>query len=254
VKKQIIQLEENKKHVYALVIGQCSSNLDSKLQGSATFAQAKADQDVVQLLLVIQGYCCPFNDHQQSTALKQGKHQVSTYYQAHDVTNTEFVEHFKALIGLVETYGGAYGCKPGLVATQLVTQGVSPQDVDTADQEEVVKAEAICCECYLSCMLLCGTDNGWYFELKVNLLNNMTMGTNNFPKTIPKIIVETMRLLTNYVAPPRLQRVRNPDGKGLAFVQGKGGARHGPRGTVPTRARSIAGTAAERITRMNAPS
>jgi hypothetical protein len=75
VKKQIIQLEEDKKHAYALVIGQCSPDLDSKLQGSTAFVQAEADQDVVQLLLVIRGYCCHFNDHQQSTyALKQAKH------------------------------------------------------------------------------------------------------------------------------------------------------------------------------------
>ena len=53
VKKQIVQLEENKKHAYMLVIGQCSPDLDSKLQGSTTFVQAEADQDVVQLLLVI---------------------------------------------------------------------------------------------------------------------------------------------------------------------------------------------------------
>ncbi len=63
VKKQIVQLKENKKRAYALVIGQCLPDLDSKLQGSAAFAQAKADQDVVQLLLVIRGYCCCFDDH-----------------------------------------------------------------------------------------------------------------------------------------------------------------------------------------------
>ncbi len=75
VKKQIVQLEENKKRAYALVIGQCSPDLDSKLQGSAAFVQAEADQDVVQLLLVIRGYCCRFDDHQQSTyALEQAKH------------------------------------------------------------------------------------------------------------------------------------------------------------------------------------
>ena len=51
VKKQIIQLKENKKRAYALVIGQCLPNLDSKLQGSAAFMQAEADQDVMQLLL-----------------------------------------------------------------------------------------------------------------------------------------------------------------------------------------------------------
>ena len=44
--QQDVQLEENKKRVYALIIGQRLPNLDSKLQGSALFVQAKADQDV----------------------------------------------------------------------------------------------------------------------------------------------------------------------------------------------------------------
>jgi hypothetical protein len=74
-------------------------------------------------------------------------------------------------------------------------------------------------------MLLCGADNGWYFQLKVDLSNNMTKGTNNFPK----MIVETMRLLTNHVAPPRLQRVRDLDCEGLVFVQGEGGVPRGPK-------------------------
>jgi hypothetical protein len=110
---------ENKKRAYVLVIGQCLLDLDSKLQGSAAFVQAEADQDVVQLLLVIQGYCsCRFDDHQQSMwALKQAQHQVFMYYQGHNVTNTEYVEHFKALVDVVETYGGVYIRKPGLVAT-----------------------------------------------------------------------------------------------------------------------------------------
>jgi hypothetical protein len=82
------------------------------------FAQSEANQDVVQLFLVIQGYCCRFEDHQQSMwALKQAKHRVSMYYQAHDVTNTEYVDHFKALIGVFKTYRGAYGRKPGLVSS-----------------------------------------------------------------------------------------------------------------------------------------
>jgi hypothetical protein len=194
VKKQIVQLEENKKRAYALVIGQCSPDLDSKLQGSTAFVQAKADQDVVQLLLVIQGYCCRFDDHQQSMyALEQAKHQVSTYNQAHDVTNTEYVEHFKALVGVVETYGGAYGCKPGLVAMELVAQGMKPEDIATADRAAIIKAKEVCRKCYLSCMLLRGADNGRYHQFMVDLSNDMTKGTDNYPKTM----VETMRMLTN---------------------------------------------------------
>jgi hypothetical protein len=110
VKKQIVQLEENKKRAYELVIGQCSPDLDIKLQGSTEFVHAEADQDVVQLLLVIRGYCCHFDAHQLSTcALEQAKHRVSTYYQAQDVINTDYVEHFKTLAGVVQMYRGAYG-------------------------------------------------------------------------------------------------------------------------------------------------
>ncbi len=55
--------------------------------------------------------------------------------------NTEYVEHFKALVGILETYGGAFGQEPGLVATQLVLQGVKPEDVDAASQDEIKKAK-----------------------------------------------------------------------------------------------------------------
>jgi hypothetical protein len=44
VKKQIVQFEENKKHAYALVIEQCSPNLDSKLQRSAAFDDVRPTQ------------------------------------------------------------------------------------------------------------------------------------------------------------------------------------------------------------------
>jgi hypothetical protein len=61
-----------------------------------------------------------------------------------------------------------------------------------------------------------------YFQLKVDLSNDMTKGADNYPK----MIVKTLRLLTDYVPPPRLQRVRDPEGEGLAFVQGEGGTPH----------------------------
>ncbi len=75
------------------------------------------------------------------------------------------------------------------------------------------------------CMLLRGANNSRYFQLKVDLSNDMTKETDNFPKTI----VETMHLLTNYVPPPRLQHAHNPDGEGLAFIQCKGGASRSPK-------------------------
>jgi hypothetical protein len=37
---------------------------------------------------------------------------------------------------------------------ELVAQGMRPEDVDSADQAAIIKAEEVCRECYLSCMLL----------------------------------------------------------------------------------------------------
>jgi hypothetical protein len=74
-------------------------------------------------------------------------------------------------------------------------------------------------------MLLRGADNGRYFQLKVDLSNDMTKGTDNYPKTI----VETMHQLTDYVPLPRLQLVRDLDGEGLAFIQGEGGTSRSPK-------------------------
>ena len=73
--------------------------------------------------------------------------------------------------------------------------------------------------------MLRGAENGRYFQLKVDLSNDMTKRTDNYPKTI----VKTMHLLTDYVPPPRLQRVRDLDGEGLAFIQGEGGTLRGLR-------------------------
>ena len=69
------------------------------------------------------------------------------YYQGHNVTNTKYVEHFKALVGVVKTYRGVHGQEPGLVATQLVVQGVKPKDIDTTSQEIIKKAKKVFHKC-----------------------------------------------------------------------------------------------------------
>jgi hypothetical protein len=160
-KRKIALLKENKKRAHALIIGQCSLELVSKIQGSDLYAQADTDQDAVQLLLIIRGYCCSFDANQQSTfTLKGAKHRVQVFTQGYDVTVTDYVEYFMALVGVVETYGGAYGNKPGLLREQLIKQGVSAADVDKTvanggpDAAEIKKALVVTRECYLSCMIL----------------------------------------------------------------------------------------------------
>jgi hypothetical protein len=73
-------------------------------------------------------------------------------------------------------------------------------------------------ECYLSCMILRGSDNSRFYQVKTDLQNDMTKGTDNFSKTV----VQTIRLLSNYKVPPRHVCAQEPDSKGVVFVQGAG--------------------------------
>jgi hypothetical protein len=66
-KKRKALLKENKKRAYALVLGQCSLDLESKIKGADAYTQADGNQDVVQLLKIIRGHCCKFDKNQQST-------------------------------------------------------------------------------------------------------------------------------------------------------------------------------------------
>jgi hypothetical protein len=205
-KRKIALLDKNKKCVYVLVVGQCLPKPVSKIWGSDLYAQANADQDAVQLLLIIWGYCCSFNANQQSTfALKGAKHQVQVFIQGYDVTVTDYVEYFMALVGVAETYGGAYGNEPGLLREQLIKQGVTAANVDKTaanggpDMAKIKKALVVTCKCYLSCMILRGSDNSRFYQVKTKLQNKMTNGTHNYPKTV----VKTTCLLSEYKVPPR---------------------------------------------------
>ncbi len=202
-------LAENVKKAYALILGQCSSMLSSKIKGSDKYTDASKDSDVVKLLKIIRGYCCNVTDHHKMTvALENTKHCVSTFYQHAEMTMTEYVEFFTALVGVVETLGGSYGRKPGLVKDKIKIQaGIA--DCANSTPKELKVAYAACRKEYLACMLLWGADNGRYYKLKDNLANNMALGQDNYPKTI----VKTTRV------PPRAQRVCENQVKGVAFIQ-----------------------------------
>jgi hypothetical protein len=213
--KEQRMLAENVRKAYALIMGQCSPTLVNKIKGSDKYTEASNESNVIKLLEIIRGYCCNVTDHQQSTvALESAKHRVSTFYQHAEMTTTEYVEYFSALVGVVETFGGSYGREPGLVSAEIKVQtGVVDRDNPTADELEIV--HNTCREQYLACMLLRGSDNGRYHKLKDNLSNNMSLGKDNYPKTI----VETTRLLNEYKVPPRAVRVRENQVEGVAFVQ-----------------------------------
>ena len=109
------------------------------------------------------------------------------------------MKQFKVMVGIAETNSGAYGNKPGLIKAQLTAQGVAMADLNSPDPAKLAKALEVCRKEYLSCMILQGSDNTRYYQLKIDLANSMTMKKDEFLKTM----VETQRLINNYKMPLR---------------------------------------------------
>jgi hypothetical protein len=98
-------------------------------------------------------------------------------------------------------------------------------DVDNSDKADLAAAYDTCHEQYLACMLLRGACQARYSQLKNDLANNMTEGSDNYPKSI----VDTTRMINKYKGAIRVHRIRDGDGDGVAFVQGGSLGRRKPK-------------------------
>ncbi len=127
---------------------------------------------------------------------------------------TEYFAYFQVLVGLVETYGGAYACKPGLIRVQLKRQGVAITDL-APDPQQLKNTEAVCREEYLSFMALHGADQFRLKKLKDDLSNDMTKGVDNFPKTL----IEAVHLMTDYKVHATAPCGQGEGSEGVVFVQ-----------------------------------
>ncbi len=100
-------------------------------------------------------------------------------------------------------------------------QRVDPDHLKNMTPTQIEAVKVTCWEEYLACMLLRGADNIRYGPLKVELSNDMTKGTDNYPKTM----VEATWLLNDYKIMIRPQHARDKAREGLAFIQECGAGR-----------------------------
>ena len=223
--KKKYELEENNKKAYALVYSQCSPKLISKIQGSSMWEEADKEQDVVKLMVIIQGFCCEFDEHQQSVwGLVAAKLRVSTYYQTNGQSNDEYCKNLMAMVKTVETFGGAYGNEPGLIKAQLKSDNVTDTELDDVsypfniDKKKYDTAAATCREKYLALVLLMQSNKDRYGQLKCDLANDMAKGHDNYPKTV----VDALRMLNDYKTAKKSFRNNDDNESGVSFAQGGG--------------------------------
>jgi hypothetical protein len=193
-KKNKEEYEENKQRAHALVWGQCSPELRNKVKAAANYGTVSADQDVVELLLLIRGFCCSFDDQRQGTwALQQAKKKAYLFVQREGMSNTDYMEEFLANISVVETYGGEWGQELGLIRAKLEADN-TVVDVDNPTPDELERAKTAAKEDYLAMMFLSGADKTKFWKLWDELSNDYAKGTDNYPSTLDGML----RLLNNH--------------------------------------------------------
>ncbi len=67
------------------------------------------------------------------------------------------------------------------------------------DVAKIKRVLVVTRKCYLSCMILRGSDNSRFYQVKTDLQNDMMKGTDNYPKKV----IKTTCLLSKYKVPPR---------------------------------------------------
>jgi hypothetical protein len=127
------------------------------------------------------------------------------------VDNAKYLEKFQTHVAIVEQFGGEVARDPVIMLRELELVG---ETHETVTDEQVFKAEKVGKEKYLGMALIRAADKTRYSRLTDNLLNQFTMGHNNYPVNS----TAAYNLLINYqVSAQSTARIIN-DSEGVAFA------------------------------------
>ena len=208
--KQNSRLHENIKRLWALVWGQCSDTIRTRLQSLENYEDMRAASDGLQLLIAIKDLMfnvqeqkyIPLSIHlakRQFFLLSQGCNTVGEYY-----------EQFKNQKDVLSHIGAGIGDDEAIMKQVLRSQGININNA-TDEEEESGELEGI--QWYLALAFLMGSDRNRYGRLLEKLENDFTAGNDNYPKTL----TDAYNMLLEWKDDPRLL-IRMAGNDGISFA------------------------------------
>ncbi|KAL7469297.1 hypothetical protein ACHAXS_009567, partial [Conticribra weissflogii] len=177
-------LEQTGKRAYALIKGQCSPALVTKLEGTPGYENAEKNQNVCELLELIRAICCQFDINTQGThALTQAKRRVYVFLQR-EMPNNAYLKEFQGRVKTVETYGGTFGEEPGLLKIEIK----DALDPDNPTAKEYAKAVKRVSNAVQASLFISGADPKRYTKLKNALKEEYARGYDNYPTTLSQAL------------------------------------------------------------------
>ena len=208
--KQTSRLQENIKRLWALVWGQCSDTMRTRLQALDSYEEMHSASDGLQLLIAIKDLM--FNVQEQKYVplsihlakrhfflLSLGRNTVGEYY-----------DQFKNQTDVLEHIGAGIGNDEAIRKQVLHSQGI---DIDEATEAQEEAAETEGTQWYLALAFLMGSDRSRFGRLLEKLKNDFTAGNDNYPKTL----TDAYNMLLEWKDNPRLlMRMAGNDGVSFA--------------------------------------
>ncbi len=110
------KLEDNLRSIYSLVWGQCSNEMQAKLQALDGYDNADKNCDCIWLLTQIKGVMFKFEGQKEIFhAHVEARSRLETLKQKDSETTNSFLEQFQATVEAFEHYGGSIGSDRGLI-------------------------------------------------------------------------------------------------------------------------------------------
>jgi hypothetical protein len=215
--KRLDQMDSNTRKIYAIVWGQSSPLMQSKLESLEDFDEKNTACDCVWLLKEIQGITHRFEGTRNVfISLDDAWTSYYTYKQDSNQTLHDYLKDFQGLVQVLEHYGAALGMEgpyqdavreevkaahPGLTPGQYTTRTIAAAKK---------KSTAI--------GFLKRADQKRYGALWNELENNYTRGQDHYPADL----TGAYNLLLNYKAPPspaNNRRDHHNEVSGMTFLQ-----------------------------------
>ena len=181
--KSLKEYEKHKAKTFLVILGQCSVQVKSRLEGDPDFEKLEASDDVVGLLKKIKAIAYVTDDvqHPMWTAVNQvGK--LASINQGPAESVTGYYRRFKILLEVVEI--AAWGEDLFYPPKFMTTTEVEEEAEDgTTITKEVTNAKDVRSQ-YIAMNFLKGLDRKRFGRMLDDLTNSYISGKNNYPATL----------------------------------------------------------------------
>ena len=201
------ELNGNLRAIFAVIWGQCSEAMKAKLQGLDEFKERERRNDCAWLLKEIKGIRHRFEEKRYyPLSLRDALANFYSYRQGPGESLSDYLQHFRYNVDVLEHYGGQVGADPGLLTM------VEEEDDELTGELEFARAAK---DRLLAIQFLHNADGKRFGGLLVDLENQHSRNTDQYPRDL----ASAYSLLVSY-RPPKVPTPSQPASENASSSSG----------------------------------